>query len=147
METWRFIFRKGFAPLLSFSALEALKSGIQQDDPALLQGCVVFPKLIPGFWDVPAVATGLLAYIGKEGEGLFSVAEVTEFHNRLKEAAAQKLGAVNIAQGFIEWFDKTPRQLMRKELLKEVRREIKARKVTIKSQVTINPSSPLFTNN
>lgn len=147
METWRFIFRKGFAPLLSISALEALKTGLHQDDPTLVQGCVVFPKPIPGFWDLPAAVTGLLAYIGREGEGLFSVFEVSEFHNRLKDAAAQKLGAENNAQELLEWFDKAPREIMRKELLGEVRRELRARKVATKARVKKSQSSPLFTNN
>lgn len=128
MEPWRLIFRKGFAPLLSNDSLVALQNGLKHDDPALVQGCVVFPRPMPGFWDLPAAAVGLLGYMGREGEGLFSVFEVSEFHERLMQAAAQKLGQMDAAILFLSWFDKTPRDLMRKNLLQETHLELRKRK-------------------
>jgi hypothetical protein len=148
MEPWRYIFRRGFAPLLSNSALNALQDGLKQDDPALVQGCVVFPKPMPGFWELPAAAVGLLAYVGREGEGLFSVFEVSEFHDRLKEAAAQKLGQMEAATLFLDWFDKTPRDIMRKNLLQETHLELRKRKIAsrIREKQSLSERIPSSTN-
>ena len=148
MEPWRLIFRRGFAPLLSNSALNALQDGLKQDDPALVQGCVVVRRPVPGCWDLAAVVLGLLAYVGREGEGLFSVFEVSEFHERLKEAAAQKLGQMDAATLFLNWFDKTPRDLMRKNLLQETHLELRKRKIAsrIREKQSLVERIPSSTN-
>jgi hypothetical protein len=90
----------------------------------------------------------LLAYVGREGEGLFSVFEVSEFHERLKEAAAQKLGQMEAATLFLDWFDKTPRDIMRKNLLQETHLELRKRKTAsrIREKQSLSERIPSSTN-
>ncbi|MSR32471.1 MAG: hypothetical protein EXR99_13310 [Gemmataceae bacterium] len=123
MDNWRFIFRQGIAPLLSHSSLVALKKGLREDDPALLQDCVVFPRANPLAWDLPASACGFFGYCGKEGEGLVTVYEIEQFHERLCLEVEWRLGWPGAARVFLDWCDTTTRSAMRRNLFLEIKRE------------------------
>lgn len=61
-----------------------------------------------------------IGYAGWQGEGLQSVVEVVDFFDRLCDRIGHKLGDYCGAGRFLDWFDKTPRQEMRYEMIKEV---------------------------
>lgn len=127
MEPWRNIWRTGIAPLLSSSSLLAIQHALEDDDPHLAQGCIVFPKPVPSCWDLPPLALGLFAYCGMEGEGLSTIFEVSDFHDRLMIAVDQRLGDPGATREFLNWFDGVPRQVIRAELLPEIAMELSGR--------------------
>lgn len=127
MEIWKNIWRKGIAPLLSSSSLVALQRALDEADPHLAQGCVVFPRPVPSCWDLPPLALGFFAYCGMEGEGLFSIFEVSDFHDRMILAVDEHLDEPGACQEFLNWFDATERKAICERLLPEIRWELSQR--------------------
>ncbi|MBX9582421.1 MAG: hypothetical protein K2X87_19125, partial [Gemmataceae bacterium] len=68
-----------------------------------------------------------LGFCGWQGEGLESVGEVEEFFARACFEADQRLGEPAACRWFLNWFDDTPRDQMRRELLPEVDRALAER--------------------
>lgn len=124
MESWRKVWRDGMAPQLSVASLGALQKALQHDDPRLLQGNVVSPPPLERLRDWPVEAACALGYCGWQGEGLETVAEVEEFFARVCFETGQRLGEPAACRWFLNWFDDTPRDEVRRELLTEVNREI-----------------------
>jgi hypothetical protein len=120
MESWRKVWREGVAPLLSTSALEALRAGLLGDDARLLQGATTTPPPLPCVQDWPVEAACALGYCGWQGEGLETVAEVEEFFARMCFEIDQRLGEPAGCRWFLNWFDEAPREEMRRDLLGEV---------------------------
>ena len=127
MESWTNVWRKGLAPLLSTQSLEALRSALAQDDPRLLQGATTTPPPLQCVQDWPVEAACVLGYCGWQGDGLETVAEVEEYFARMCFEADQLLGEPAACRWFLNWFDDTPREQMRKELLAEVQRSLAER--------------------
>jgi hypothetical protein len=61
-----------------------------------------------------------LGYCGWQGDGLESVGEVEEFFARACFEADQRLGEPAACRWFLNWYDDTPREAMRQQLLGEV---------------------------
>jgi hypothetical protein len=122
MESWRKVWREGMAPQLSVAALTALQRALQTDDPRLLQGATTSPPPLECVRDWPVEAACVLGFCGWQGEGLESVAEVEEFFARACFEADQRLGEPAACRWFLNWFDDTPRDEARRELLAEVTR-------------------------
>src|SRR5947208_106683 len=120
MESWRKVWREGVVPLLSTGALEALRRGLLGDDNRLVQGATTTPPPLPSVQDWPVEAACALGYCGWQGEGLETVAEVEEFFARMCFEIDQRLGEPAGCRWFLNWFDETPRDAMRQELLAEV---------------------------
>ena len=131
MESWRKVWREGLAPLLSTDGLEALRGGLANDDPRLLQGATSTPPPLQCVQDWPVEAACALGFCGWQGDGLESVAEVEEFFARACFEADQRLGEAAACRWFLNWFDDTSRDEMRKELLAEVERAIEERAETV----------------
>ena len=70
--------------------------------------------------DWPVEAACALGYCGWQGDGLETVGEVEEFFARACFEADQRLGEPAACRWFLNWFDDTPRDEMRRELLAEV---------------------------
>jgi hypothetical protein len=68
-----------------------------------------------------------LGYCGWQGDGLETVAEVEEFFARTCFEADQRLGEPAACRWFLNWFDETPREEMRRQLLPEVNRSLAQR--------------------
>jgi hypothetical protein len=128
MESWRKVWRDGVVPLLSTAALEALRSGLLGDDARLLQGATCTPPPLPCVQDWPVEGACALGYCGWQGEGLETVAEVEEFFARMCFEIDQRLGEPAGCRWFLNWFDETPRDEMRRELLAEVNRALAERR-------------------
>jgi hypothetical protein len=124
MESWRNVWRKGVAPLLSVAALEALRQALAGDDGRLVQDAVTVPAALGDDLCLPVEAACALAYCGWRGGGLETVAEVEEFFARTCYEIDQRLGEPAACRWFLNWFDETPRDEMRLLLLAEVERAL-----------------------
>jgi hypothetical protein len=127
MESWRKVWREGVAPLFSTCSLEALQHGLTGDDPRLLQGATTTPPPLACVQDWPVEAACLIGYAGWQAEGLESVGEVEEFFARMCFEIDNRLGEPAGCRWFLNWFDETPRDEMRRLLLAEVNRAIAGR--------------------
>lgn len=135
MESWRIVWRNGFAPGLSTKALEALRDALRNDDPRLVQGCTTKPPPLRCVADCPVSAADALAYCGWQGEGLETVGQVEKYFTLCCFDADENLGEPAGCRGFLSWYDDTPRDEMRRELLAEVRLTLEHRGVTDASNV------------
>ena len=129
MESWRVVWRSGFAPLFSESALRALQKGLESDDPRLAQGCTTTPPPLLCVSDWAVEACCALGYGGWQGDGLTTVGEVEEHFAKCCFEADQRLGEAAACRWFLNWFDDTPRHEVFRELAAEVRRELYRREL------------------
>ncbi|MCE9563842.1 MAG: hypothetical protein K8U57_17505 [Planctomycetes bacterium] len=127
MESWRLVWREGFAPVVSTTGLESLRAALQSDDPRLTQGSTTTPPPLMCVQDWPVEAACALGFCGWQGDDLETVGQVEEFFARLCFEADQRLGEPAACRWFLNWFDDTPRSEMRRELLAEVERELSER--------------------
>src|SRR4051812_30523867 len=74
MESWRKVWREGFAPQLSTSGLEALRKALHEDDPRLIQGATTSPPPLQCVQDWPVDACCVLGFCSWQGEALETVA-------------------------------------------------------------------------
>jgi hypothetical protein len=127
MESWRKVWREGLAPQVSAAGLEALRKALMNDDQRLLQGATTSPPPLQCVQDWPVEAACGLGYCGWQGEGLETVAQVEEFFARACFEADKLLGEPAGCRWFLNWFDETPREDMRRLLLAEVNRTLAVR--------------------
>jgi hypothetical protein len=127
MESWRKVWREGLEPLLTTEALQALRAALQNDDPRLVQGATTSPPPLMCVQDWPVEAACALGYCGWVGDGLETVGEVEEFFARMCFETDSRLGEPAACRWFLNWFDETPRDVMRRELLVEVHRALASR--------------------
>ena len=127
MESWRKVWRDGLAPHLSAAALVALQRGLTTNDARLIQGATTAPPPLECVRDWPVEAACVLGFCGWQGEGLQTVAEVEEFFARACFEADQSLGEPAACRWFLNWFDDTPRDEVRRQFLPEVNRVLAQR--------------------
>ena len=127
MDTWRKVWREGFAPALSLNGLKALRRALASNDARLAQGATTFPPPLASVRDWPVEAACALGFCAWQGEHLETVGEVGEFFSRCCFEADQRIGKPAASRWFLKWFDDTPRDDMRRELLTEVTRAIHER--------------------
>lgn len=127
MESWRKVWREGFAPLLSTRAIEALRQALVSDDERLIQGATTMPPPLQCVQDWPVEGACATAFCGWQGEDLTTVAEVEEFFARTCFEVDTRLNEPAACRWFLNWFDETPRHEMRELLLEEVRLELSMR--------------------
>src|SRR5262245_32467755 len=127
METWRKVWREGLTPLLSTPGLEALRRALVTDDGRLSQGTTTTPPPLPCVQDWPVEGACAVTYCGWQGDGLDTVAEAEEFFARVCYDVDQRLGEPAACRWFLNWFDETPRDDMRRQLLAEVNRALAQR--------------------
>ncbi len=122
MESWRKVWRDGVEPLLSLGSLEALRNGLANDDPRLLQGATTTPPPLQCVQEWPVEAACVLGYWrlggrrpgdGGGGRGILRPGCSFEVDQRLGEPAG--------CRWFLNWYDETPRDEMRQLLLAESR--------------------------
>jgi len=130
MESWKKVWREGVAPLLSDESLETLQRGLSSDDGRLLQGATTCPPPLACVQDWPVEGACVLGYCGWRGEGLETIGEVEEFFARMCFEIDQRLGQPAGCRWFLNWFDETPRDEMRRQLLAEVERSLARRQDT-----------------
>lgn len=130
MESWRTVWRDGFAPLLPTAGLIALRTALETDDPRLLQGATTVPaplQCMQTHYCEGACAVSFAGWQGEDGPELPTVGEVEEFFARACYECDQRMGEPAACRWFLNWFDDTPRDELRRELLPEVERVLKQR--------------------
>lgn len=127
LESWRHVFRAGFCPSLSVKGLEVLRDALEADDPRLTQGSTTTPPPLMCVQDWPVEAACAIGFCGWQGEGLHTVGEVEEYFAKCCFEADQRLGEAAACRWYLNWFDDTPRDEMRRELIAEIDRELMAR--------------------
>jgi hypothetical protein len=127
MESWRKVWREGFAPQLCDRALQTLHQALLVDDPRLSQGSTTTPPPLMCVQDWEVEAACALGFCGWQGEGLTTVGEVQEFFARLCCEADRRLGESAACRWFLNWFDDTPREEMREHLSREIAEELSRR--------------------
>lgn len=120
MEAWRRVFRNGMIPHLPTVGLEALRDGLCDDDPALIQGATTTPPPLAIVSDWPVEAACFLGYCGWKGLDLETVGQVEEFFARICYECDNQLGEPAVCRHMLNWYDDTPRGEMRQLLLGEV---------------------------
>jgi hypothetical protein len=128
MESWRKVWREGLCPSLSTPGLEALRTALVEDDPRLLQGATTTPPPLQCVQDWPVEAACAVTYTGWQGDGLETVGEAEEFFAKTCYSCDNAVGEPAACRHFLNFFDETPRDGMRRLLLPEVEREIARRK-------------------
>jgi hypothetical protein len=129
MEKWRRVWRNGLAPQLSVNGLRALQMAIVMDDARLLQGVVTAPPALDALRECAVHGTCAISFCGWQGEGLRSVGQVEEFFHRVCDAAEGAFHESAACRYFLNWYDETPRNHMRRELLAEVNLALRDRRV------------------
>lgn len=127
MEAWRKVWREGLAPLLSTEGLEALKQALARDDSRLMQGATTTPPPLHCVLDWPVEGACGVCYCAWQGDGLETVGEVEEFFAKVCFESDTRLGEPGAVRHFLNWFDDTPRDVMRRELLAEVELAVNGR--------------------
>jgi len=127
MESWRKVWREGFAPVMSTTALDALWQALRRDDKRLLQGATCHPQPLSCHSELDVDCCCSISWGGWQGEKLGTVAEVDEYFARICFEADQRLGEPGASRWFLNWYDDTPRAEMRLEMLDEVQRTLEQR--------------------
>jgi hypothetical protein len=128
MDTWRKVWRVGFAPQFSVDQLRDLRAALVRDDPKLLQGATTCPPPMECVQDWPPEGACLAGWVGwHTGDGLTTVGEVEVFFAETCFKADQLLQEVAGCRYFLNWFDDTPRDEMRPLLIAEIDRELAQR--------------------
>jgi hypothetical protein len=120
LESWQLVWRQGFVPNLNEKMLKALKEALEKNDPRLIQGATTTPPPLMCVRDWPVEAADAIGYMGWQGDDRKTVGETEEFFAMHCFEADSKLGEPAACRWFLNWFDDTPRDEMRRELLKEV---------------------------
>jgi len=150
MESWRLTWRNGFAKVLPTEGLGALAEALRTDDPRLSQGSTTTPPPLMCVQDWPVEAADAIGYCGAMVNGGFAdekptgrctnpgaatVGTVEEFFARACFDCDQIMGEPAACRWFLNWFDDTPRDEMRRELLAEVELALSGRAALTPSPV------------
>lgn len=127
MEMWRRVWRDGLSPRLSARALAALRVAIVTDDPRLVQGTTCSPPALQALCERRVETACALGYCGWQGEGLAKVGEVEDYFQQLCDGADERIAERAVCRFFLNWYDDTPRDEMRRELLIEIERSLRGR--------------------
>jgi hypothetical protein len=130
MESWRKVWRDGMLPLVSTLGLRALQQALRNDDPRLVQGATTTPPPLMCVQDWPVEAACALGFCAWQGDGLETVGEVEEYFARACFEADQRLGEPAGCRWFLNWYDETPRDEMRRLLLDEAGVALAQRRMT-----------------
>ena len=121
LESWRKVFRDGFAPSLSTKGLQALLKALETDSQELIQGATTEPPPLQVCRDWPIKATCPITYTGWKSEYLTSVEQAETYFAKHCKMADDTIGEAGGCRHLLCWIDDTPRSEMRKELAEEIR--------------------------
>lgn len=128
IESWRTVWRDGFAKVLPIRGLEALRDALIADDQRLTQGSTTTPPGLHCVQDWPVEAADAISFTGWQGlPNCTTVGEVSEHFAKMCFEADRLIGEPAACRWFLNWYDDTPRDEMRRELLEEVNLVLKER--------------------
>jgi hypothetical protein len=123
------VFHEGIVPLVSTHDLEVLLEALVKDDPRLLQGATTSPPPLQCVQDWNVEAACVIGYMGWQGQDLNTVSEVETFFGKMCFEMDQLMGEPSACRYFLNWADETPRDEMRKALIKEIDVALKRRDI------------------
>jgi hypothetical protein len=100
--------------------MEALRLGLSRDDPRLIQGATCSPPAMQALSGHRVETACALGFCGWQGERLVTVGAVEDYVQRLCDAADEQMAERAVCRFFLNWYDDTPRDEMRRALLAEV---------------------------
>ena len=124
MATWLEGWRNGIAPLMTHEGLVALREALRRDDRRLAQGVISLPIAVNDGDRAPVEAACAIGFCLWHGDGLDRVGRLKAQFARICATANDLLGAPCAVVAFLNWFDETPREQMRFQLLDEVERAL-----------------------
>lgn len=124
LQPWQVCFRLGFAPSLPTAGLEALVLALKTDDPRLLQGATTQPPPLHCVQDWDVEGACLIPFAYWQGGLLKTVGDAEEAFARACYDCDQNLGTPAGCRELLNFWDSTPRDKARTEMLVEVRREL-----------------------
>ena len=122
MEAWKTVWREGFVPTLTLDGLKALRAGLQIDDPRITQGSTTTPPPLMCVREWPIEACCVLVFCGWQA-GLLKAETVGCAEEYFAIACYQcdlLMKESAVCRYFLNWYDETGRDEMRRELLVEV---------------------------
>lgn len=128
MENWQLVWREGVAPQLSTPGLEALWKALADDDDRLLQGVTTSPPPLQCMQQCGIEGACAVGYCAWLGDGLSTVGQIEEFFAKVCFETDHRLGEPTACRRFLNWFDDTPRTVMRRQLMDEVQRTLLLRR-------------------
>ncbi|MEZ6141816.1 MAG: hypothetical protein R3B84_14690 [Zavarzinella sp.] len=134
MDNWRTIWREGLAPSLSTTGLLALHDALLNDDQRIIQGATTSPPPLRTVRHWPIEASCAIGFCAWQGEGLDTTGEVEDFFTQTCREAEARMGQKAACRWFLNWFDDTPREKMRRELRSEVLRVLHQRGTVVEQQ-------------
>lgn len=121
MESWKKVWREGFAPQLSVKALTALRQALATDDKTLIQGATTSPPPLQCCEDWQVDAACPIGFCGWHGDDLETVGQVEEFLARHCKKCDELLGGEpGACRYFLNFWDDSPRSDACRLLLAEV---------------------------
>lgn len=113
--------------MMPLDGLESLLVALVTDDKRLIQGTTSCPPPLMCVQDWPCEGSCALGWTFYKG-GDVTVGEVEEHFAAMCFQADQMIGEIAGSRWFLNWFDDTPRDQMRRELIPEVIRAVFARR-------------------
>ncbi len=126
METWKTVWRQGIAPQCTDEQLQALSLALECDYPELIQGATCEPVPMLCNYDLLCQCACPISFLGWK-TGMETVGEVEAFFQRTTFAAAIALGEQEAVRWLINWWDESPRETARNDLLAEVQASLAER--------------------
>lgn len=127
MESWRKVWRDGFAPLMATTELRALEGGLARDDTRLTQGATSVPPPVQHLMDWPIEGACVIGYGAWQADEFTTVGELESHFAELCWEADRRLGEPAAVRYFLNWYDDAPRDEMRRQLLAEIQHELASR--------------------
>lgn len=120
LKIWQQVWRKGIVPQFQVEDLQRLKKALEEDDPRLIQGSTTSPPTLQCSQDWPLEACCVVSHLCCSELNNTTVSEAEEQFAKACFEADQKLGEPAAIRYFLNWYDETPREEMRLELLEEI---------------------------
>jgi len=127
MESWRHVWRKGVAPVLSTHGLVALRQAVAADDRRLLQMTTTSPAPLECVADWPVEGACAIGFCGWQAEGRETVSEVNHYFAEVCQKSDELLKEPAMIRWWLNWWDDTPRKLVLQEMLPEIDLELERR--------------------
>lgn len=125
--TWKVVLQDGFFPSLPTLGLEALRDGLEQNDPGLIQGATVSPPALHCVRDWPAEGACLIGYPFWK-TGAETVSSVEHAFTLACQAVDERLEETASCRFLLNAFDDWPRDEMIRNLLPVMLQELERRK-------------------
>jgi len=115
--SWEKTWRDGFTKVLPEAGIALLRQALITDDKRLIQGGTTNPPLLMCVQDF-AMCAGCAITLAAVGRYDCTVGEAEEAFAKACSEADEKLDEPAACRWFLNWFDDTPRDEMRRELLR-----------------------------